>query len=337
MESNLQLKDVFEQDLAAEAIVNEGKLWTFRQLADKYGCSVSRVKRMVDSYVATDRLQAIRGVGTFLIDGSREMNIKLSHQIAVIDLDDRAYKTINQLTEKYLMQGGIFSIYHAKLENQSPAREKQILELACKNNFEGVILYATPIKPLNTALYLQLRNKGIKIAHLSPYCMDMSKETSFYPDYHHTGQVAAAKFAVAGYRHVLMYPQNFESPCVTLAFDGCRKMGEQLGLDIHSLENNLPPGEIVRRAGALDGRTAIFCIGTDIGAKIAGSPGYDSRRMGICALWRPYLSEEEISCFYYDDERQITDAFLYVSDPGRSPFETICRKYDPMFQDKKSF
>ena len=152
METTLQLKEVFEQDLAEETIINEGKLWTFRQLADKYGCSVSRVKRLVDSYVATDRLQAIRGVGTFLIDGSREMNIKLSHQIAVIDLDDRAYKTINQLTEKYLMQGGIFSIYHAKLENQSPAREKQILELAYKNNFEGVILYATPIKPLNTAL-----------------------------------------------------------------------------------------------------------------------------------------------------------------------------------------
>lgn len=332
-----ELTNRFQRDLESGAIVTDGKIPTFRELATRYGSSAATIKRLVDSYELRGVLRTVRGSGTYVI-GYRENSRRLHRrQIGFIMLNDQMNSELEKLKGEYLKQGWVFTIYNASSDQQNPELEKNFLMLVSQQDFDAIILEASPLQPVNSALFRQLRTQGIKVVHLSPYQHDMSSETSFIPDFYASGQVAAAKFALAGYREVFFYSGLLSSPFVQIAHDGLAMMCRQLDVVFHESVPGESAESFLARLSAHPGHHAVFCGNTSQGNELLHLRSALHLDFGIMAML-PRLDEtSSISHFDFNYEEIIRQALAFAMDFDRDAFDSVLRKFEPKLIDKHSF
>ena len=163
----MKLIDIIRNDIANNTIVDDGKLPTLRQLAARYQCGTTSVKRAFDTLENDGIIRVVRGQGNFVIGHKDSPKQKKSKLIGTILLNGSFMSELAAVRDEYLEQGWIFSMYDASFDHQSPEKEKLFLKNAMKQNFSSFIITASPIEPVNTELFMQLRANGCKVIHLT--------------------------------------------------------------------------------------------------------------------------------------------------------------------------
>lgn len=337
---NMARKDLtscFEREIASGIIVEDGKIPPFRTLAERYECSPATIKRLVDHFELKGMLRTIRGSGTFITGADIRPQRPRRQQIGAIVLDDQFQRELDRLKEEYLDLGWFFTVYNASADHQSPEREKNFLKLAREQDFEAVILEATPIEPVNTELFQQLRHEGVKVVHLSPYRADMRAESSFMPDFYSAGQLGIVRAALKNYRNVLLYSGDVQAPFLDLSWRGAAMMADQLGVDLLPPVPGESPEAAVGRAREA-GSTVIFCVHTGFGEEILErSGGVCPGRLGIVSLGATSADKPlRHSYFDYPYAELMAEVMEYATDRSRNPFEAVQRIFVPKFIDNNS-
>jgi len=327
----------FRHELASGTIVVGGKLPTFRELAVRYACSPATVKRMVDQLQLEGLLRTVRGAGTFVTARHAVNERPRRRQIAAIVLDDQSQAELARLKEAYLPLGWMFSIYNASVDAQSPEREEKFLKLVLAQDFEAVILEATPIAPTNADLFLQLRHHGTKVIHVSPYCDRMSAECYFMPDFFLAGQQGVLQLAAAGYRSVVFCCDGLDSPFVHAGCRGAAQVAERMRLHFEIRRERLSPGELSADvASGRSDKTAFFCVNDALGGRLVKA-GAAERGIGLLAFCHSCELAPEISYFDFPFAELFTQAIDYATDPRRGALDLEQRLFAPIFRDLQSF
>lgn len=331
------LATLFERDLASGEIISSGKLPTFRQLATRYGSSPATIKRLVDCYEQRGVLRTLRGSGTYVIGWREGCHRVQRKQIGFVMLNDQLARELDRLKEEYLKSGWIFTVYNASSDQQNPELEKDFLVSVSQQEFEAIILEASPLQPVNQELFTQLRSQGIKIAHLSPYQKDMRREACFMPDFYAAGQVAAARLALAGYRRIVFFSEGLHAPFVDLGRSGLKMMCDQLELGFEDVWDETPD-YFARRLASEGGRPAVFCVNSFQGCELMEARNRLRLDFGIVALMESLLpASYPISFFDYPYERIVRDALAYAMDADQDPLTPVLSQYEPVLVNRGSF
>ncbi len=325
----------FKQELANGTIVAEGKLPTFRSLAARYACSAATIKRMVDQLEFEGLLRTVRGAGTFVTARNASEERPRRRQIAAIVLDDQSQSELERQKELYLPLGWIFTMYNASIDAQSPEREKQFLSLVLAQEFEAVILEATPIAPTNADRFLQLRHQGTKVIHVSPYCDRMNHECYFMPDFLLAGQMGILRLCQAGYRRILFCLDGMDAPFAHLLEDGASGMARQLGMNFEVCRDRAPAAALLDRAAAGAGPAAIFCANDTHGAALLARRAGNLEWVGIGLLAACHSCQFTPTLSYFDFPygELFSQAIGYATDPRRGALELEQRLFAPCFVD----
>ena len=228
---------ILRNDLELMRWGDSASLPSLRELALDYGCSAVTIKRAVDVLVSEGRLISIHGKGIFRPGGKVLSRARRGKMIGAIMLGGVSTDALLELKEGYLASGWLLSVYDATADSQSPEREKAFLLRADQEGYAGVMLYATPTKPINTRLFARLRVGGMKVAHMSPYMDDMEKETYFVLDYGLAARRAVELAAKRGYRRVV-YVAGLEGmpPFRRIQFDAVQTAAGAAGIGVDVLD-----------------------------------------------------------------------------------------------------
>jgi len=329
------LTETLRNDLATGHYGESGRIPPLRNLAERYSCSPASMKRAIDNLQREGLLVSIHGKGTFLMNGtSPGGHIRRSRVIGTIVLDDPAGREIGNQKEKWLNEGWFLATYNATLDHQAPARESGFLKRAEAEGFFAVILVATPLEPTNAELFMKLRLGGMKIAHLTPYRDDMSRESYFMPDWRAAGQLAVSQAAMRGYRNVVYVKEGLMTPFKKLQLDGIREMCAGLGLQL------LPSMDAtdLEEAGKYPENTVFLCSSSLSGKKIHEellSLGCRlPEQFGVISLCEDLDNPCERDCMiFFDYARQINAAMEYSIDDKFSSLEPVQKLFPPIFRE----
>ena len=269
----MKLVDVIRQDIAAQRIVKDGKLPTLRQLAEKYGCGATTVKRAFDELEKNGLIRVVRGKGNFVVSKEGGFMPKRAKIIGASLLNGSIMAELAVLRDKYLDDGWLFSIYDASYNHQSSEKERLFLQNAMNQNFACVIICASPLEPVNTELFMQLRADGCKVVHLAPYVDDMSEECFFFSNHEQYAELAVWKIAAAGYKNIVYIGREDTSPHVRRTEKGIKNALMDSGLkmsgsfmvhhkeseNIMSYLRNLEPGTAILSFDAEIGEIVQWC------------------------------------------------------------------------------
>ena len=331
---------LFRQEIDNGTIVNDSLIPTFRQLGERYSCSAATVKRMVDQLESHGILHTIRGRGTFVAGAEITPKRNYKQIIGCIVLDDQFKTELERVKDDYLMQKCFFSIYNASADAQSPEREKRFLELANEQEFCAIIMEATPVEPVNTALFKRMRFDGMKIIHLSPYLDDMSDECFSMPDFYAAGQLGIVKCEVKQYRNLVFLRGNERAPFVNAWEKGVQQMSQNMNIRILPDINGREDAELLTELHALPHSTAIFSVNTELGERVLqlarlhgiNIPG----DLGLMSLSQSVHSESRHSHFSFDYNMIMNDALTYCNDRNINALETVQKYYPPSFVDMRT-
>lgn len=333
------LIDEIRRDIAGKVIVDHGRLPTLRQLALRYGCGSTSVKRAFDQLEMDGVLRVVRGRGNFVVGETSPYGQKKSRIIGAILLEGGFMPELNLLKGEYLDAGWLFSIYDATIDRQSPVKEKKFLESARRQNFCAFIINATPIEPVNRDLFMRLRSDGCKVVHLTPYVEDMSEECYFMTDYYHAASLAVLRIAAAGYKRVFFVGRERTGPHVSLIEKGVNDTIRDGGLEllgsvtVHHKETEALMNSLPR----LPEGTAILCFDTELGAIVqwcCSRMGYAVKgHFGLVSLLNTFGVIPNHSHLLDDAHERARDVMEYVIDERRSPFEKVQKLYHMSFCD----
>ncbi|MPN12077.1 hypothetical protein SDC9_159387 [bioreactor metagenome] len=213
-----QYLKALREDIADGRFADVRRLPSFRQLASEYECSVASIKLAVDTLREEGILESIHGKGTFFTDRGRLPLPRRKRQriIGAILLRNGWLETMESMKLDYQRKGWFLSCYDACADMQDPAKEREFLEMALHEGFTGMLMAATPIEPVNTAFFNELRHKGMKIAHLTCYKEDMSEESYFLPDYAAAVDLAVRRAEECGFRTILPVRDGSRAPALKL-------------------------------------------------------------------------------------------------------------------------
>ena len=342
-------------DLAGGRFGQDGRLPSFRELASLYECSVASIKLAVDTLQEEGILEPIHGKGTFLTRHGRLPLPRTERRkiIGAVLLQHGWLETMEQLKHEWQRQGWFFSIYDACRDMQDPGYEKKFLEMALQEGFSGVILIATPIEPVNTGLFAELRRQGMKIVHLAPYRDDMSHESYFMLDYSAAGPMALARAEQEGYRRIVPIRDGSRSPSMNMIAGGLSRVRkgsvevvstfcyrqklvewvrEREQMEADELWRQLSAELVPLAAYSRD--TVLLAYRAEIATELKrffqeiGKPEMD--RPAIWALDRQTPGNKGIEAVSYDLEAQVRDALGYICDSRIDPLCRVQKLFSPI-------
>ena len=207
-----------EEDIASGQFGNNSRLPSFRELAAKYECSIASIKSAVDTLQAKGLVESIHGKGTFFTDRGKVPLPRTERKkiIGAILLRNGWLEAMEAMKLEYQQKGWFLALYDACADMQDPRKEKEFLEMALREGFTGILLAATPIQPVNTRLFSDMRRKGMKIAHIAYYQNDMSHETYFLLDYAAGLEMAVRQAEEHGFSTILPIRDGSRAPVFNL-------------------------------------------------------------------------------------------------------------------------
>lgn len=336
----MKLVAKLRRDIDSAKIVEDGKLPTLRQLAGRYKCGVTSVKRAFDELEREGILRVVRGQGNFVLSDSGMPMQKKSRILGAILCNGEFMSELEAVREQYLRLGWLFSIYDSSADRQSPEMEKLFLESASKQNFSVFIVAASPREPVNRDLFMRLRSKGCKVIHISNYVDDMSDECFFLCDLRQAAELAVWKIAVAGYRNVLFVNREDTAPHVRLIRKGVDNVVADAGLTlldtftVHHKEAE----SILRHLEKLPPDTAVLCFDTELGEIVQ----WCATRLGLAAP-RDFGLVSVINVFgvnaghshtQADTAKIVRDVLACAIDEKISPFDKVQKFYRCTFCDR---
>lgn len=209
----------------------EGRLPSFRKLAQHYSCSLTVVQQAIRILDEEGCLRTFQGKGTFWTTGDVHPGFRRNRIIGVTYLSVCFNSELEALKEEWLDAGWFLAGYNADIHRQDPVREREFVLQARHEHFSAMVMLATPLQPNNARLFERMRLEGMKIAHLVPYREEMERESYFCSDYVAAGRLAAAQIARCGYNRILLFREG-ASPDRDLNYRGLLEMSEALGLEI---------------------------------------------------------------------------------------------------------
>ena len=338
----MKLVDMIREDIADKRIVKNGKLPTLRELAAHYKCGATTVKRAFDELAKNGIIRVVRGKGNFVLDSHESYYHKRTKSIGAILLNGVFMSELAAVRDRYLNEGWLFSIYDATLDHQSPEKERLFLQNAAQHNFASVIISASPIEPVNTELFMQLRADGCKVIHISPYIEDMSEECYFMHDQSQFAELAVWKIAAAGYKNIIYIGREHTAPHVLKTEKGLFNALSDSGLKmidsftVHHKESdavmdclrNIPHG------------TAILSFDTEVGEIVqwcASRIGLEAPAdFGLISMFEVFGVNAGHSYIIGNIRKMVEDVLDYAVDETRSPFERVQKTYRGTFVDLKT-
>jgi len=329
----------------------DGRLPSFRSLAGHYACSVATIKRSVDMLQERKILHSIHGKGVFYAGKNFRPTRNAGRLLGAIVLDDKPGTFFGKIRTEYLSKGWVVASYNATDDFQDPAKEREFLALAERERFAGVLIAPTPIEPLNRDIFKKLRIAGMKLAITHPYAADMSGETYFCIDYKAAASLMVAQAAMRGYRNIAYFDNAVPSPYKILQKNGLEEsiaalgLGSLIPLTCQQGEENKKfvwenaPGKekLLQRLKDLPPNTAILCTFERLADLAMELLTHLARRVpddiGVAALIGFGESNHRVSSVSFDAEKQIREAFAYLTDDRIGPLETIQRLFPPSFEN----
>ena len=331
------LIQLFRQEIDEGTIVNDSLIPTFRQLGERYSCSAATVKRMVDQLENRGILHTIRGRGTFVAGSAIPPQRNYKQLIGCIILDDRFKIELERAKDAYLMQKYFFSIYNASADAQSPEREKLFLEVAKEQEFCAIVMEATPVEPVNTALFQRMRFDGMKIVHLSPYLDDMREECFFTPDFYAAGQLGVVKCELKQYNNLVMLRGKEKAPFSNAWEKGVRQMAANMNIRLLPALYGRTDDEFRAGIRTLPPSTAVFSVNTEQGEKvikIAREEGLSvPGSLGVMSLSQSVHTDTRHSYFSFDYRKILHDALAYCNNRSINAMKMVQNYYPPSFVD----
>lgn len=213
-----QYLEALRDDIAEGRFGEVRKLPSFRELASMYECSVASIKLAVDTLQVEGLVESIHGKGTFFTDRGRVPLPRRRRQriVGAILLHNGWLEALEAMKLAYQRKGWFLSVYDACADMQDPAKEREFLEMALREGFAGMMMVATPIAPVNTAFFGELRHKGMKITHLAYYKEDMSDESCFLLDYSAAVDLAVRRAEECGFRVIQPVRDSSHAPALKL-------------------------------------------------------------------------------------------------------------------------
>lgn len=228
----VKIREAIRQDISSGKYAETGRLPGVRELALRYDCSRGTIANVLKDLSAQGLVRTEHGRGTFLSDLSRIGRHRSTRMVGAALLRNSWMEHMEKLRDEYLREGWFISLYSASDDMQNPVAERHFLELALEQNFAGIILTGTPLEPLNSDLYLSLRQAGMKIIHLTNYKLDMSGNATILPDYRMAGAMACSAVAAQNKkRFAVVRTSNDIPPSTTLRREGLRMMNQALGIE----------------------------------------------------------------------------------------------------------
>ena len=219
--------------------------------------------------------------------------------------------------------------------------------------FSGVAVYPSPLPPLNTGLYQELRRKGMKIALLMPYAEDGDDQVTFFHDYIRTGYLAAVKMAAAGCKHACLvrlvdhFPLTFR-----MLRDGMAQAVDDLGL---KLEEDIP---VAKAADYEDHSFAISSEAFDAIKRLPKKTGILATQNQACLSLKSLLAKtgrktpgdigycvcsdyvnpglKDVSILLCQAEAALSAAIDYLLDETVDPGERVRKLFHAVFVDNGS-
>ena len=336
----MKLIDIIRNDIANNTIVDDGKLPTLRQLAARYQCGTTSVKRAFDTLENDGIIRVVRGRGNFVIGHKNSPKQKKSKLIGTILLNGSFMSELAAVRDEYLEQGWIFSMYDASFDRQSPEKEKLFLKNAMKQNFSSFIITASPIEPVNTELFMQLRANGCKVIHISPYKKDMSDECFFCTDHAHAAGLAVWKIAAAGYKNILYIGRENTAPHVELLEKGLHTTLADTGLNLIGsfTVHHKEPDAIIENLKKLPPDTAILAFDTEIGEIVSWCANRLGKSIpadfGLVSVFAVFGVNANHSHTEGNVSQIVNDILKYAIDEKISPLDMVQKYYRNTFCDK---
>lgn len=329
--------NLLREDVKRRAIGNDGFLPTHRELAKHYGCSVSSIRQAINIL----RQEGVVGENNQLepVPGVHKIDLpQRNHIIGAVLLRMGYYELIEKLKIEWQRRGWFVSAYDAHSDFQDPELERQFLEQACQQGFAGVVISATPVEPLNTEFYEEMRRRGMKVAHLSHYTYrGMEKESFFLPDYRAAGRLGVAAALQHGCRDIALLFNHVSAPFMTEMREGVYELVRGLGMKepsliccqnweayFHTDEESARRSKIAQleehlaEFSALPERCAILGCGaeiTSLGRQVLTRAGIQKKKkFFFLSLNNGCLGGEEEDGVIFDFEAQLRRALEYVCD-----------------------
>lgn len=178
---------------------------SLNQMVDRYRISKSSVEKGVKELITEGIIESVRGKGNFvrsagvgMLKGNREgTHLGLSYPF-----ESAKMQLLEEIQDYVLKCGGLLTMYDVSEDSQDPEKERLFLETLEQNSASGAVIFATPLEPRNTKLFRQLRERGMKIALISPPAYDVNDEVMFLPDFRLGGYLAVDYFVEQGYKQV---------------------------------------------------------------------------------------------------------------------------------------
>lgn len=343
----LRVRETILQDISSGKYSGGENLPGVRELAAHYGCSRGTVANALKALAGQGILRTEHGRGTFLqYDFSRKL-VPPVHMVGAVLLRNSWLEPMEKLRDEYLKKGWFVSLYCSSDDLQNPAAERHFLKLAAKQNFAGLILTGTPLEPLNTDLYAELRRTGMKIIHLTNFKEDMTGEAAILPDYRMAGAVACSAAVLRGKKYIVPVRHDpVVPPSGKLRFEGVSVMANALGItvlpdrflsqsDFLTKNKNGQLKKILDTYGSL--RDFAFLAqdcstAYEVRTWLTGMKIPDREMPFVLSLSDTHPKRTEISHISFDYEESVRMAMEYILDDRITAQEPFSRMLNPVLK-----
>jgi len=259
---------------------------------------------------------------------------------------------VESCQEHAMAKNGMLTVYDVGEDKQDPVKERQFLEIAEREGFLGVALLPTPLAPLNTDLYRELRRKGMKTALLAPYAVEGDNHVVFFQDYAHAGYLAVGKMSMAGYTSVCLAHANLPRSH-QLMREGMVQAAKDFGLAVlNNIFIDLSMGDTgcddtpLRSAAcetirSLPGKTAILatqslvCLAVSRLARRAGRRYPADLGLCVCSYY-VHQELEDVSTLLFPLSTQLESAIDYLLDAETTADKSVTEYFKAVYYDKGS-
>lgn len=328
----------------------EGRLPSFRQLAESYTCSIAVVQQAFKALDEEGLIFSCRGKGTFWANETLKPNFHCNKILGLTYLSGCFRDELEEIKNDWLNNGWFIAGYNADQHLQNPAMERQFVLQARREHFAGVVLLATPLQPSNDALFSSMRMEGMKIAHLVPYKEDMSHDVYFGVDYVSAGRLAVAEAAKKGYKRIVYWAEG-DSPDRRQNQQGLHEMSGALGLellpdlDTERTWNQTEVESFLNGESSTEPRFLADLLALPEDTCICSQPpwllfqagqllkryGKAEKHIGLLAL-DDFNAKDvpSMSHIVFDHKAQLQAAFEYVSNEQTSSMEIVQQLFHPI-------
>ena len=350
-----QVTALLRKEIAGGRFAAGDKIPIEPELSRIYKVGRGTIREAISSLVHEGMLSKEQGRGTFVTmrRAFPPMGAKLAKAGLSYGFSPQYQPLIKQLQDYVLDRGGMLTVYNVERDRQDSTKERQFLEFAAKDDFLGVALYPTPVAPVNTELYRELRRGGMKVALLVPYVEGGDDHVTFFHDYERSGYLAAAKMAAGGCEAVCVACLDTPLP---LAFrmmkDGLVKGAADFGMaalddlvvdqtDLYGDIRTAGPTKVFPVWERLPRKTGILATQNQACLSVKRLSALSRRRIPedlalcVCAAYEHH-ELGDVSLLLLQAEPLLTAAINYILDGSVGPEEPLRRTFNPVFHDRGS-